>query len=563
MVGNIERQTPRKKRILEKPVGARYFWPTLIAIILAAALKFWLLFKDAIPFNADEAIVALMARHILNGERPFFFYGQAYMGSLDAWLAAAGFLIFGAHVWVIRLIQSLLYLLVLITTAWLGRLVFRSWKQGVVAVWLLAIPTVNVTLYTTASLGGYGETLLIGNLILIMGLTILERIDKGCKSLIILWLALGGLIGVGFWINGLILIYALPMLFYMGLWVRRLIQTKSGLIFRMKDLVRPVGMLTLGILIGAIPWWLYALREGNSSPILDLSNSVIHGVNGLSWASQVGSHFINLILFGLTVIIGVRPPWSITSYALPIVPIIVSFWIAVIIYTLKRMSKPALGNHHGLIFGVLIAMLLGFIFTRFGADPTGRYFLPLAVPMALLAGDMVIALSIRIGNWAWVLAGIIIVYNLFGTFQSANLVPPGITTQLDPATQIDQRNIPNLITFLHNQDEMYGYTNYWVSYPLAFLSEERMLFLPALPYNQDFRYTARDNRYQPYNGGVAGADKVAYITTHHPALDKYIRVQFRQAGVSWDEAKIGDFQVFYGLSKLIRPEEIGLGVTTP
>jgi hypothetical protein len=63
---------------------------------------------------------------------------------------------------------------------------------------------------------------------------------------------------------------------------------------------------------------------------------------------------------------------------------------------------------------------------------------------------------------------------------------------------------------------------------------------------------------------IAAAFKIwLLVTTHHPALDKYIRVQFRQAGVSWDEAKIGDFQVFYGLSKLIRPEEIGLGVTTP
>jgi hypothetical protein len=37
-----------------------------------------------LPFNSDEAIVGLMARHMLQGERPLFFYGQAYLGSLDA-----------------------------------------------------------------------------------------------------------------------------------------------------------------------------------------------------------------------------------------------------------------------------------------------------------------------------------------------------------------------------------------------------------------------------------------------------------------------------------------------
>ena len=41
-----------------------------------------------------------MARHILLGARPAFFYGQAYMGSLDAFLAAAAFAIFGQQAWV-------------------------------------------------------------------------------------------------------------------------------------------------------------------------------------------------------------------------------------------------------------------------------------------------------------------------------------------------------------------------------------------------------------------------------------------------------------------------------
>ena len=57
----------------------------LLTLALAAALKTGLVMANVIPFNADEAVVALMARHILQGERPVFFYGQAYLGSLDAW----------------------------------------------------------------------------------------------------------------------------------------------------------------------------------------------------------------------------------------------------------------------------------------------------------------------------------------------------------------------------------------------------------------------------------------------------------------------------------------------
>jgi hypothetical protein len=71
----------------------------LFAILLVAAgWKILLLAMDVLPFNSDEAVVALMARHIMSGARPVFFYGQAYMGSLDAYLVSFGFAIFGQKV---------------------------------------------------------------------------------------------------------------------------------------------------------------------------------------------------------------------------------------------------------------------------------------------------------------------------------------------------------------------------------------------------------------------------------------------------------------------------------
>ena len=142
-------------------------------------MKIWLVAGGWIFFNSDEAVVALMARHILNGARPTFFYGQAYMGSLDAFLVALAFKIFGQQVWVIRVVQAALYLGVLATTTWLGKKIFGDWRVGVLGALLLAIPAVNVSLYTTASLGGYGEALLLGNLILMCALQIGDRRNAG------------------------------------------------------------------------------------------------------------------------------------------------------------------------------------------------------------------------------------------------------------------------------------------------------------------------------------------------------------------------------------------------
>jgi hypothetical protein len=127
---------------------------------------------------------------------------------------------------------------------------------------------------------------------------------------------------------------------------------------------------------------------------------------------------------------------------------------------------------------------------------------------------------------------------------------------------VDHRFDQALIDFLIEKGETRGYSNYWVTYPLAFLSQEKLIFIPRLPYHLDFRYTERDDRYAAYNSMVAEADRVAYITTHHPELNAYLASAFKELDIKWEEIQIGDYHVFFNLSELVRPDEIGLGKTT-
>jgi len=142
----------------------------LVAVLLfASGLKFVLVYAGSVPFNSDEAVVALMARHILRGARPVFYYGQAYMGSLDAWLVAGGYRLLGEGILAVRAVQTILYLAYIFSIWMLARLLFTNRSVAVWAVICAAVPTVLVTTYTTASLGGYGEILVMGNLILLLG----------------------------------------------------------------------------------------------------------------------------------------------------------------------------------------------------------------------------------------------------------------------------------------------------------------------------------------------------------------------------------------------------------
>lgn len=554
------------------------------SLVLAAAFKLYLALAEAVPFNADEAVVALMARHILQGERPVFFYGQAYMGSMDAFLAAAGFLLFGQQVWVIRLVQGLLYLGVLLTTAILGELAFGSRQVGVGAAWLLAIPVVNLSLYTTASLGGYGEALLWGNLILILALRIAERLEREGRAPAHLWLLWGFLAGSGLWVFGLTLVYSLPAAAFLALkWFgifgrgsagraapagrggeAARTARKSSSLTALPGAMRIPGLVILGGALGAGPWLFFGLQHGFVQLVWELRGGAIAGVEGLPWFQLAGQHLLTFLALGLTAVFGLRPPWAVHWLGLPLLPLALLFWLGTLALAGRALLRgEAQREGPALLLIVIACLAAGFILTPFGGDPSGRYFLPLSPLLALFAAAGVERLARRFGPRAWALIALALAYQLWGNLESMRLSPARLTTQFYPITQIDHRYDGELATFLRRQGATRGYTNYWVAYPLAFLSQEELLFAPRLPYHADFRYTERDDRFPPYLEQVRAAHNPAYITTHHPALDDYLRSQFRVLGVSWAEKRIGDYQVFYNLSRHVDVQEIGLGQTVP
>ncbi|MEJ2305624.1 MAG: hypothetical protein P8Y14_29230, partial [Anaerolineales bacterium] len=83
-----------------------------------------------------------------------------------------------------------------------------------------------------------------------------------------------------------------------------------------------------GLIIGASPWWLYAVNHGFARLLGELGGSAIAGVEGLSWSGQILQHLFNLLLLGTTVIFGLRPPWEVRWLSLPLIPFVLLFWIA-------------------------------------------------------------------------------------------------------------------------------------------------------------------------------------------------------------------------------------------
>lgn len=520
-------------------------------LLVALAWKLVFFFWDVVPFNSDEAVVALMARHILQGARPIFFYGQAYMGSLDAYLVAAGFGLFGQQVWVIRLVQGLLYLGVIATTALIARVALDSWKIGLIAALLLAFPAVNTVLYTTASLGGYGEAMLIGNLILLLSFWIVRRgIPQAHRNLMWAWLGWGFLAGCGLWANGLTLVYSAPAGLYLILNGLKRVESRQWLVW--------VGIALAGFAVGALPWWIYAGSRGPAVLVRELFGEAV-SVEGDPWILRTANHLLSYVLLGVPALLGFRPPWNVQWLALPLLPLALIFWMGVIAY-LERCTRAKQPNRaeFGVLAGVMGVTTTGFLFTSFGIDPSGRYFLPFVVPLALGAAGMILSVT-RFKAQPFLMVLLVLAFHVWGTLQCAVRYPPGLTTQFYEPSIIDHRYDGELVRFLRQEGETRGYTNYWVAYPLAFLSGEDLIFIPRLPYQIDLRYTPRDDRYAPYTDLVAQSERTAYITMRNPDLDAYLVEQFTKLGVTWREQQIGDYHIYYHLSQPVRPQQIGLG----
>jgi 4-amino-4-deoxy-L-arabinose transferase-like glycosyltransferase len=523
----------------------------LSVLIIAITWKtIWLIAK-AFPFNSDEAIVGLMAKHILKGELPIFFYGQSYMGSFDAYLVAFGFLLFGINVWVIRLVQTLLYCFTIVIVLKIVQSVFHDEKVELFTGLYLAVPTVNVFLYTTVSLGGYGEAILFGSLAILLSIKLNEKLISVKLSKI--WslfgyLGLGLIIGVGTWANALSLVFFIPILI--------LIVAKS---FREKNRGKfwQLLIIVLGILIGLIPLWIYISSNGIGRIINEFFGSAVAVETG-SWNIQIITHLRNFILFGIPVVFGIRPPWGIIWLVIPLIPFILIFWTFALVFLRFVITKKS--EETNLLFiliGSCLTLIFGFIFTSFGVDPSGRYFVPLAIPLSIIF-SIVVVRKIKKRIFQWLIIGIIIVFDIISTIQCGVKPIPAFTTQFYEPSVIDHNYDSELIKFLRETNERYGYSNYWVTYPIAFLSNEEIIFLPKLPYHLDLSYTSRDDRYEKYDSIVSEAEKSAFITTRNPELDALVRQRLILIDVKWDEKLIGDYRVYYNLTKKVSPEEIGI-----
>ncbi|MET7946632.1 hypothetical protein [Micromonospora sp. NPDC005324] len=191
-------------------------WLTGLAVLAGVGYRLWLLLHAAPPTNSDEATMGLAALHIARGEGfPVWFYGQQYMGTLEAYLAAPVFALAGGPSLLgLRLPTLALYALFLLLTWRLTlRLTGDRWF-GLLMVALLALGSDRIVKNQLIAGGGYPEMNAAGAALALLAVDLATG-RPGRRSAVTgrpgwrlaRWAAWGFLAGLMIWVDPLVLPY--------------------------------------------------------------------------------------------------------------------------------------------------------------------------------------------------------------------------------------------------------------------------------------------------------------------------------------------------------------------
>lgn len=298
-------------------IGPYELW-MIVLVVAAVLLRFMLISNNWPTTNSDEAMMGLMAKHIAErGEWPIFFYGQSYMGPIEAYVSALLVPFLGASTFTLRLGLLSFFAIFLISMYYLTCLLYNR-PLALATVGFLSLGSGNVLLHQLRGIGGYPEIIGLGALLFLLAsrLALTSRPFHRVATLEVAsdsdgeeissatrrkrWLCYGlygFLVGFSIWTDQLIL----PWVATTGLLL---------LLFCRHELRwRGAAYVVLGILIGAAPLIYFNL----TAPLDNNSLTTLMGLQHAGAAEMAAHHIpairqlIGSLLYALPAITGIQP----------------------------------------------------------------------------------------------------------------------------------------------------------------------------------------------------------------------------------------------------------------
>lgn len=265
-------------------------WLLVLMVLAATSMRFILLINNWPTTNSDEANMGIAALRIAyHGEWPAMFYGQGYMGPIEAYLAAPIFRLLGSSLLNLRLGLLLFYVAFVLAMYYFTSFLYTK-KFALFISLLLCLGSKEVIVRQLKAVGEYPELPLLAIIICILVLKIVWPYDKakqekGDRWRTILYFLLGLAIAIAIWVDFLILPFVVTGLILLFLLAKKELLSASGL------------WLLLGFLIGIAPIIIYNVTVPFDQSTFASVAGVINATHGKSYSilqKVAGAFFIGI-----------------------------------------------------------------------------------------------------------------------------------------------------------------------------------------------------------------------------------------------------------------------------
>ena len=478
-------------------------------LLVSIFVQSWVVDSKRIPESSDQAIVGLMAKHILErGDHPVFYYGSAYAGSLEPHYVAGVFALLGSSPDTYRTAMGALVLLIMLGTWAVTRRAFGK-TAAILALAYLAVPPFYFLYKGLTSDGHYDAFNLFTVGVLLVCLSIDKDLGAARDPRPRLFLLLGVVFGIGWWINPIT--PAVSAAAFAWLFIRK----------RARPPIRRIGLIAIGFLLGSLPWTWWNLRHDWASLTApELSHVGISGA--LHNLAEVLLHSLPLFAAGTRF----RSGTELETFPFSAVAVM----LVLVILLIPAVQRLIRGDRVVRLFLLCFAVLTATVIWSgryVPGEPRVLFPYYVLVPPVLAAGLVSIATRRTGGRGlAVVLGGFLLFANALGiTLEHRHLQNTigEATADLGPLQDV-----------LKSQGVRHVYSDYWTAYRLTFESEESLIAAP-IPGDEFVRHP-------PYQTQVAADPTAAIVVrgSRDPCLTEYLR----QRALPYRRTFVPPFAVF-------------------
>jgi hypothetical protein len=448
------------------PFPTRAVAAATLAATLSLGVLWW---RNGAFMDSDEAVAGNMALRLLHqGQWPVYYWGQEYMGAIEAYLAAPLLWLFGTSVQVLKLVPVLFALVTVPVAGWVG-FVIRGRRLAWLTAWVFAAPPLAFALWAIKT-RDFSETAELGFWLLAMALATV-RSPRPLR-----WAAaMGLLLGVGLWWSYLVVPYGVVSLLILAV-------HPAG----RKASIWGVGVATT--LLGAAPaihrnavitHWATITHALHPDASQAATGQPDHAVPALAidrlvhigFPAMLGFHDARVKPY---VLAGPYAGVAVLLSALAVLGALGLVWVA-----LRSDSKEARLAAGGALGGGVLMTLL-FVFSRFGFEPEPRYVLTLwpAIGCSFAMALDGVAETVRV-EAAVALLLLLNGHQLYQTHLSGTISE---IVQWNPSAPSPTSYRP-LIERLLAMGVTHVWADYWTSERITFESNEAVL--SADPHDRD------------------------------------------------------------------------------